>query len=80
MSKQYFIGEEKMRLDQVLVARGMIETRAKAYDLIKEGLVKVNNHPILKPSQSINLDDEILVEQKNFSWVSRGAKKLVFCN
>ena len=78
MSKQYFMGEEKMRLDQVLVARGMIETRTKASDLIKEGLVKVNNHPILKPSQSINLDDEILVEQKSFPWVSRGAKKLVF--
>ena len=67
-----------MRLDRALVERGIIETRARACDLIKEGLVKVNNFPVLKPSRSISLDDEIVVDKENFPWVSRGAKKLVF--
>ena len=67
-----------MRLDRALVERGIIETRARAYDLIKEGLVKVNKFPILKPSRSVSLDDEIVVDKKSFPWVSRGARKLDF--
>ena len=69
---------ENMRLDRALVERGIIETRARAYDLIKEGLVKVNKFPILKPSRSVSLDDEIVVDKKSFPWVSRGARKLDF--
>ncbi len=67
-----------MRLDRALVKREIVETRTKASDLIKEGLVMVNNLPILKPSQMIELNDEIIVAEKTFPWVSRGAKKLAF--
>ena len=67
-----------MRLDLALVELGIIETRSKAYDLIKEGMVKVNNFQILKPSKIIHSNDEIVVDQKTFPWVSRAAKKLVF--
>ena len=42
-----------MRLDQALVARGLIDSRSKASDLIKLGVVKVNQRLILKPAKII---------------------------
>ena len=67
-----------MRLDQALVARGLIDSRSKALDLIKLGVVKVNQRLILKPAKIIKSNDEISVNKNTFNWVSRGAKKLLF--
>ena len=69
---------KKVRLDQALVKLGIVETRTKSSDLIKAGFVRVNDKPILKSAQIIALTDSIVIDQKSFPWVSRGAEKLNF--
>lgn len=63
------------RLDQVLVERGLCESREKAKRAIMAGLVNVNRQPAKKPSDAVRPDDEIvLVAGEKF--VSRGGFKL----
>jgi len=64
-----------MRLDEAIVARGLIDSRNKAKELIKNSKIKVNNKIIKKPSFKVNQEDEIvLLEDKVY--VSRAALKL----
>ena len=63
------------RLDQVLVERGLCESREKAKRAIMAGLVRINERRAEKPSQSIReADDVVLVEAERY--VSRGGYKL----
>ena len=64
-----------VRLDIVLVNRGLVETRQQAKRLILAGAVKVDNNSQLKPGQRIRSDAEIVVE-KPPKYVSRGGLKL----
>jgi len=63
------------RLDQVLVERGLCESREKAKRAIMAGQVQINQHPAHKPSDPAGLDDqiELVAEEK---YVSRGGHKL----
>ncbi|SEG32997.1 TlyA family RNA methyltransferase [Marinobacterium lutimaris] len=69
------------RLDILLVERGLVNSRARAQRLIKEGRVKVNlNHwqVAQKPGLKLPLDTEIEVEEdESDRYVSRGALKLI---
>jgi len=64
-----------MRLDQALVAAGLAESRARAQELIKAGVVRVDGKPAKKPSQKVGAEPLSLTENPN-PYVSRAALKL----
>ena len=65
----------RKRADQVLVAQGFYDSRAKAQEAISAGLVRVNGTPVKKPSDMIDPQGAIEA-QKPYPWVSRGGVKL----
>ena len=66
----------KQRIDQLLVARGLAESRARAQALVMAGLVFAGDRKIDKPGQQIAEDAEIVVRGRDHPWVSRGGVKL----
>jgi 23S rRNA (cytidine1920-2'-O)/16S rRNA (cytidine1409-2'-O)-methyltransferase len=66
---------KRHRLDQELVARGLIATRSQAESHIKLGYVKVNGHIELKPELYVTNDSKIKLTTTN-NYVSRAALKL----
>ncbi len=65
----------KVRLDQLLVQRGLAETRARAQALILAGQVRVAGAPGRKPGQMVDPDAPVEVLQP-LPYVSRGGFKL----
>jgi 23S rRNA (cytidine1920-2'-O)/16S rRNA (cytidine1409-2'-O)-methyltransferase len=65
----------KVRLDQLLVQRGIAESRAKAQALIMAGQVRVRGQVSLKAGATVAATAEIEVEQGP-RFVSRGGEKL----
>lgn len=66
---------ERMRLDLLLVARGLAESRAKAQALIMAGVVRVNGQVCRKAGENLLLTAELAVEE-SLPYVSRGGYKL----
>jgi 23S rRNA (cytidine1920-2'-O)/16S rRNA (cytidine1409-2'-O)-methyltransferase len=66
----------KLRLDKLLVDRGLAPTRTRAEALILAGRVTVKGHATVKPGMSIPDDAEIAVSEPEHPWVSRGGVKL----
>ncbi len=64
-----------VRLDQLLVTRGLAESRAKAKAAIEAGGVTLNGAPAKAASQAVNEDAEIGYAAAH-RWVGRGALKL----
>lgn len=64
------------RLDQALVGRGLVATRARARDLVLRGLVCVNGQVAAKPSLMVAAGDLLAVPPDAADRVSRGAEKL----
>jgi len=67
--------KKKQRLDQILVERGLVETREKARRLIMAGEVLVDEQVSDKPGRSIAVDAVIRVRALP-PYVSRGGLKL----
>tara|TARA_B100001179_G_scaffold186575_1_gene142516 strand:+ start:820 stop:1557 length:738 start_codon:yes stop_codon:yes gene_type:complete len=67
---------KKMRVDQVLVARGLAESRARAQALVMAGVVFAGETKIAKPGQPIAEDAALEVRGRDHPWVSRGGLKL----
>jgi len=65
----------KTRLDQLLVARGLAESRARARAAIEAGGVTVDGRPAKSPSQAV-ADDADLVFTPAHDFVGRAALKL----
>lgn len=65
-----------MRLDALLVQRGLVESREKARALILAGKVAIGGHPSLKAGSLVATDVDIRVELPEHPWVSRGGIKL----
>jgi 23S rRNA (cytidine1920-2'-O)/16S rRNA (cytidine1409-2'-O)-methyltransferase len=63
------------RIDRVLVARGLVATRARAQALINAGHVVVDGLRVDKPSDRVALDAEIQLREE-LRYVSRGGDKL----
>ncbi|TPW05870.1 MAG: 23S rRNA (cytidine1920-2'-O)/16S rRNA (cytidine1409-2'-O)-methyltransferase [Alphaproteobacteria bacterium] len=59
----------RMRADQLLVARGLAESRARAQAAIEAGGVTANGSPVLKASQAIE-EDAVLTCEAPHPWVS----------
>lgn len=68
----------KDRLDQLLVRRGLAETRTKAQALILAGTVWSGDTRLDKPGASIDDGLPLEVRGKPHPWVSRGGVKLAF--
>jgi len=66
----------KLRADQLLVERGLAESRAKAQALILAGLVFSGERKIDKAGQPLAGDSALEVRGKDHPWVSRGGVKL----
>ena len=66
----------KARADQLLVDRGLVESRAKAQALILAGLVFSGERKIDKAGQAIASDAPLEVRGREHPWVSRGGIKL----
>ena len=65
----------KTRLDQLLVTRGLVESRARAKAAIEAGGVAVDGQPAKSPSQAV-ADDADLVFTPAHDFVGRAALKL----
>lgn len=65
----------KLRLDELLVARGLAESRAQAKALIMSGRVRRGTERLDKPGKEFALDTEIALDQPP-RFVSRGGEKL----
>lgn len=66
----------KERLDQILVDRGLAESRTRAQALIMAGLVLVNGQKADKPGTKIPTDRTVELKGQDHPWVSRGGLKL----
>jgi len=64
-----------MRLDEALVKKGLVDSRSKAKELIKQSKIKVNSKIVTKPSYGVQDSDEIELLQDKI-YVSRAALKL----
>jgi 23S rRNA (cytidine1920-2'-O)/16S rRNA (cytidine1409-2'-O)-methyltransferase len=67
----------KRRADQLLVDRGLVESRARAQALILAGRVYFGDRRILKAGEQLAGDAVIEVRGRDHPWVSRGGVKLV---
>ncbi|HVG23046.1 MAG TPA: TlyA family RNA methyltransferase [Thermoanaerobaculia bacterium] len=67
---------KKQRLDVVLVARGLVDTRSKAQSLIMARRILVNGEFVDKAGVTVADDDEVKVAELEHPWVGRGGMKL----
>jgi 23S rRNA (cytidine1920-2'-O)/16S rRNA (cytidine1409-2'-O)-methyltransferase len=67
---------ERVRIDRLLVERGLFESRAKAQAAIAAGRVTADQLVISKPSQEV-LANVVLSATAEQQWVSRAGEKLV---
>jgi len=65
----------RLRLDQLLVARGLAESRVKAKAAIEAGGVTVDGAPARAASQAVS-EEAVVTYVDAFRWVGRGALKL----
>jgi 23S rRNA (cytidine1920-2'-O)/16S rRNA (cytidine1409-2'-O)-methyltransferase len=67
---------QKRRVDQLLVERGLAESRARAQALVMAGLVFAGETKIDKPGHQLPEDTSLDVRGRDHPWVSRGGIKL----
>ncbi len=66
----------KMRIDQLLAARGLAESRTRAQALILAGLVYDGTRRVAKAGEMVAGDAVLTVKGRDHPWVSRGGVKL----
>ncbi|MGC6491914.1 MAG: TlyA family RNA methyltransferase [Myxococcota bacterium] len=66
-----------LRLDKVLVDRGLAASRQRARALIEEGVVLVDGVPAKKVAAQIRPEQNVHLAKPDFPWVGRGALKLI---
>lgn len=66
----------KARVDQLLVDRGLAESRTRAQALIMAGLVFAGERKVAKPGEQVPADAALEVRGRDHPWVSRGGIKL----
>jgi 23S rRNA (cytidine1920-2'-O)/16S rRNA (cytidine1409-2'-O)-methyltransferase len=74
-TKTTMTGGKKLRLDELLTARGLAASRAQAKALIMSGRVRHGTERLDKPGKEFPTDLEIVIEQPP-RFVSRGGEKL----
>lgn len=66
----------KTRVDQLLVDRGLAESRSRAQALVMAGLVYSGDRRVDKPGTAMPEDCSLEVKGQDHPWVSRGGLKL----
>ena len=66
----------KVRVDQLLVDRGLAESRSRAQALVLAGLVFSGETKLSKPGHTVPADAPLEVRGRDHPWVSRGGIKL----
>ncbi|MTJ80647.1 MAG: TlyA family RNA methyltransferase [Telmatospirillum sp.] len=66
----------KIRLDQLLVDRGLVDSRSRAQALVMAGLVFSGERRLDKPGQAVPDETVLEVRGQDHPWVSRGGLKL----
>ncbi len=66
----------KQRADQMLVARGLAESRARAQALIMAGKVFAGDRVVAKPGDLLPDGAPLMLRGQDHPWVSRGGLKL----
>lgn len=66
----------KQRADQMLVDRGLVESRSRAQALILAGIVFSGERKVEKAGQQLRADAPLDVRGRDHPWVSRGGIKL----
>jgi 23S rRNA (cytidine1920-2'-O)/16S rRNA (cytidine1409-2'-O)-methyltransferase len=67
--------DNKKRIDQILVERGLAESRHRAQAMVMSGDVQVSGETVTKPGQTVTADADISVRE-TCRYVSRGGLKL----
>ena len=67
---------KKRRLDQMLVDRGLVESRTRAQALVMAGVVFSGETKLSKSGQQLPEDSPLEVRGRDHPWVSRGGIKL----
>ncbi len=67
---------KKIRLDQIIVDRGLADSKTRAQALVMAGHVFIGEAKAQKPGQQIAEDADISVRGSDHPWVSRGGIKL----
>jgi 23S rRNA (cytidine1920-2'-O)/16S rRNA (cytidine1409-2'-O)-methyltransferase len=75
-SPAYEIGMARIRADQLLVERGLAESRSRAQALILAGLVFAGERKLAKAGEQLAPDAVLDVRGRDHPWVSRGGIKL----
>jgi 23S rRNA (cytidine1920-2'-O)/16S rRNA (cytidine1409-2'-O)-methyltransferase len=68
--------KNKIRLDMLVVDRGLAASRERARALILAGQVRVNGLPVTKAGTDVPADAEVTVDGPDHQYVSRGGVKL----
>ena len=66
----------KVRLDRLLVEKGLASSQEKARALIYAGMVRVDQLPAMKPGKTIDPELPLEVKQAEHPYVGRGGVKL----
>lgn len=70
------IRKRQERIDSLLVIKGKVSSREKARQLIMSGNVCVNYKIVDKPGKQVPFDADIIINQPDYPYVSRGGLKL----
>lgn len=73
---RYAMATKKIRLDQLIVERGLAESRTRAQALVMAGHVLLGDVKATKPGQQVADDAAVTVKGSDHPWVSRGGIKL----
>lgn len=67
---------ERIRIDALLVQRGLAPTREKAQALVLAGLVVADDHRVAKPAERVTAEAALRLKGEVNPYVSRGGLKL----
>lgn len=70
------MANQKIRLDQLIVDRGLADSKTRAQALVMAGLVFVGDVKANKPGQQLPEDAAVSIKGSDHPWVSRGGIKL----
>ncbi len=71
------VKQGKCRLDQLLMQRGLVESRTQAQAMIMAGQVQVAGQVVTKAGHPVSTGMAVELKQPPYPWVSRGGLKLV---